>query len=79
VSVVLEGLRKLTCRLLGHRNVLNFERDRLSLRCIDCDHRSVGWALGNSSEDARGPDGVTFAHREHRRDIRTDLTVRRLP
>lgn len=42
----LEQLQQFMCGLRGHDEVLHFERDRLSLRCLSCGHRSAGWSLG---------------------------------
>jgi hypothetical protein len=42
---ILEWLWRLTCGLHGHDMVLRFERDRLSLCCLSCGRRTVGWNL----------------------------------
>jgi hypothetical protein len=33
------------CALSGHRMVLHFERDRLSLQCLGCGAETPGWRL----------------------------------
>lgn len=33
------------CALAGHRMVLHFERDRLSLQCLGCGAETPGWRL----------------------------------
>jgi hypothetical protein len=52
---LLERLRRLPCTLRGHHNVLHFERDRLSLCCLWCGHRTQGWSLGEGSAYASSP------------------------
>jgi hypothetical protein len=52
---VVDRLRQMVCGLHGHDNLLQFERDRLSLRCVSCGHQSPGWELTDAppSESAR--------------------------
>ena len=33
------------CGLGGHVMVRHFERDRISLECLSCGHRTAGWAV----------------------------------
>ena len=33
------------CAIRGHRMVLHFERDRLSMACLSCGARTPGWSL----------------------------------
>jgi hypothetical protein len=42
---LLDRLQRLSCVFRGHDNVMHFERDRLSLRCLSCGHRTPGWSL----------------------------------
>jgi hypothetical protein len=41
----METLRQLICGLGGHDTLLNFEDERLSLRCVSCGHETPGWEL----------------------------------
>jgi hypothetical protein len=41
----LEQLQQFLCGFRGHDEVLHFERDRLSLRCLSCGHQTAGWNL----------------------------------
>lgn len=41
----LEQLQQFLCGLRGHDEVLHFERNRLSLRCLSCGHQTAGWNL----------------------------------
>jgi hypothetical protein len=43
---LLDRLQRLPCVFRGHDNVMHFERDRLSLRCLSCGYRTPGWSLG---------------------------------
>jgi hypothetical protein len=47
---ILERGHQLVCSLRGHDAVLHFERNRLSLRCLNCALQTPGWSLG--PEDA---------------------------
>ena len=42
---VVERVRQMFCGMHGHDNLLQFERDRMFLRCVSCGHESPGWAL----------------------------------
>jgi hypothetical protein len=47
-GIVERGLarfRQLLCGLRGHDNLMQFEKERLSLQCASCGHESPGWAL----------------------------------
>jgi hypothetical protein len=41
----LTRFRQLLCALRGHDNLMQFEKERLSLQCASCGHESPGWAL----------------------------------
>lgn len=40
-------VRRAICAVLGHETFLQFEHDRLSLRCAACGHQTVGWTIGD--------------------------------
>ena len=42
---VVARVRQMFCGMHGHDNLLQFERDRMFLRCVSCGHESPGWAL----------------------------------
>ena len=42
---VLGKVRQVFCGLHGHDNLLQFERDRMYLRCVSCGHETPGWEL----------------------------------
>jgi hypothetical protein len=42
---VLDRVREAFCGLHGHDNMLQFEQDRMFLRCASCGHESPGWDL----------------------------------
>jgi hypothetical protein len=33
------------CGLHGHDNLLQFQQDRMYLKCVSCGHESPGWEL----------------------------------
>ena len=43
-----QHLRQLFCGFHGHDALLHFEDDRLSLRCVSCDHATPGWDLNET-------------------------------
>jgi hypothetical protein len=58
---VVDRLRQVLCGLHGHDNLLQFEQDRMFLRCVSCGHESPGWSLNEvpptvtAHADARQP------------------------
>jgi hypothetical protein len=42
---LLERIRQLICGMHGHDTFLQFEHDRLFLRCVSCGHQTSGWEL----------------------------------
>jgi hypothetical protein len=48
-SRTLEHVRQAWCGLHGHDTLLNFERDRMFLRCVSCGHESPGWDVGEQN------------------------------
>jgi hypothetical protein len=58
---VVGRVRQMFCALHGHDSLLQFEQDRMFLRCASCGHRSPGWELNEppptvtASEDACRP------------------------
>ena len=44
-AVVAAKVRQMFCGMHGHDNLLQFERERMFLRCVSCGHESPGWEL----------------------------------
>ena len=42
---VVDRVRQMMCGLHGHDSLLQFERDRMYLRCVSCGHETPGWEL----------------------------------
>jgi hypothetical protein len=42
---VMELLNQTFCGLRGHDTLLQFEDERMSLRCVSCGHETPGWEL----------------------------------
>jgi hypothetical protein len=42
---MMDWLRQTMCGLHGHDTYLQFEHDRMFLRCVSCGHESRGWEL----------------------------------
>jgi len=42
---VMDVVRQAYCALHGHDDLLQFEHDRMFLKCVSCGHESPGWEL----------------------------------
>ena len=42
---VFDRVRQAFCGLHGHDSLLQFEQDRMFLKCVSCGHESPGWEL----------------------------------
>jgi hypothetical protein len=38
-----DRLRQMMCGLHGHDTLVQFEQDRMFLRCVSCGHETHGW------------------------------------
>jgi hypothetical protein len=45
---VIDRLHQIFCGLHGHDSLLQFEQDRMFLRCASCGHETPGWALNEA-------------------------------
>src|SRR6185295_3298714 len=45
---VIDRLRQMFCGLHGHDSLLQFEQDRMYLRCVSCGHQTPGWELNET-------------------------------
>ena len=45
---VLDRVQEIFCGLHGHEHLLQFQQDRLFLRCLSCGHESSGWELNET-------------------------------
>jgi hypothetical protein len=45
---VLDHLRQALCSLHGHDTFLQFEQERMFLKCISCGHETPGWELNET-------------------------------
>ena len=62
---VMDRVRQMFCGLHGHDNLLQFEQDRMFLKCVSCGHETPGWSLdeapptvtarGDAPKPALGP------------------------
>jgi hypothetical protein len=44
-TAVIDKVRQVFCGLHGHDDLLQFEEDRMFLKCVSCGHESPGWEL----------------------------------
>jgi hypothetical protein len=42
---VIDRLRQIFCGLHGHDSLLQFEQERMFLKCVSCGHQTPGWSL----------------------------------
>lgn len=42
---MVDRVKQLWCGLHGHDSLLQFEQDRMYLRCVSCGHETPGWNL----------------------------------
>jgi len=42
---MLDWLRQTFCGIHGHDTMLQFQQERMSLRCVSCGHETPGWSL----------------------------------
>jgi hypothetical protein len=42
-----QRVRRAICAVSGHDTLLQFEHNRLSLRCAACGHETTGWTIGD--------------------------------
>jgi hypothetical protein len=62
VTGMLDRVRQMYCGLHGHDSLLQFEQDRMFLKCTSCGHETPGWDLAeappvvsHSQSDAASP------------------------
>jgi hypothetical protein len=60
-------LRRTYCGLSGHDALVQFQRDRIFLRCASCGHESPGWELNGTAPpiSVRGEARRPGLHRPH--------------
>jgi hypothetical protein len=68
---VMGRLRQMVCGLHGHDNLLQFEQERMFLRCVSCGHETPGWALNEA------PPTVTVRGDQRRHALRPQLVSMR--
>jgi hypothetical protein len=44
----IDRVRELFCGVRGHDNLLQFQRNRMFLRCLSCGHQTPGWELNET-------------------------------
>jgi hypothetical protein len=45
---VIDRVRQVLCGLHGHDTLLQFEGDRMFLRCVSCGHETPGWEINGA-------------------------------
>jgi hypothetical protein len=45
---LLNVARQVWCGVHGHDSLLQFERDRMFLRCVSCGHETPGWEINDA-------------------------------
>jgi hypothetical protein len=52
---LLNVARQVVCGLHGHDSLLQFERDRMFLRCVSCGHETPGWEINDTPPAVAAP------------------------
>jgi hypothetical protein len=65
----LDWFRQAVCVLHGHDNLLQFEQERMFLKCASCGRETAGWELNET------PPTVTLSgdERRHKLQLRPQL------
>src|SRR5262249_6557870 len=71
---VIDRLRQMYCGLHGHDTLLQFEQDRMFLRCVSCGHETPGWELNETPPTVTGRGDP----RPHRRAGAHLISARRI-
>ena len=50
---LLDWVRQTVCGLHGHDNLMQFEHERMFLRCASCGHETPGWELNEAPPTVR--------------------------
>ena len=58
---LLRGAGQVLCGLHGHEHLMQFDRERLYLKCISCGHESPGWQLPVSRRPVVRPEPALVA------------------
>lgn len=53
LSRAIDAIRQRLCALHGHDQLLQFEEDRIFLRCASCGFETPGWQVGERPPRAR--------------------------
>jgi hypothetical protein len=56
---VVDRVRQMVCGLHGHDSLLQFERDRMYLRCVSCGHETPGWELKEGAANLASQTAAT--------------------
>jgi len=57
---VLNQVRQSLCGMHGHDSMVQFERERMFLRCASCGHESPGWALDKTPRIVKTRDDAPY-------------------
>jgi hypothetical protein len=49
---MVDRVKQMWCGLHGHDALLQFEQDRMFLRCVSCGHETPGWNLQEAAPAA---------------------------
>jgi hypothetical protein len=60
---MLDWIRQTVCGMHGHDSLLQFEQERMFLRCVSCGHETPGWELNEA------PPTVTLDVEVERRQV----------
>jgi hypothetical protein len=68
------SLRQVLCGLHGHDRLVQFERNRMYMRCVSCGHETPGWTL----KESKAPTPIRPAVRRQPLAATEFMTERRI-
>ena len=69
---VFDRIRQTICGFHGHDALLQFDRDRLYLKCYSCGFESPGWTV-SPAVDAQPPEIAALREEPHRTLVQPGL------
>ncbi len=72
---LLNAARQMWCGMHGHDSLLQFERDRMFLRCASCGHETPGWEINDPLAPIAAPQTESSAQPVLERQL---ISVRRV-
>ena len=70
---VMDRVRQMLCGLHGHDTLLQFQEDRMFLRCVSCGHETPGWDVSEPTRESAPAQAQAQPHPKPRPALQTQL------